>query len=69
MVTEALELEQRLHTISGRVAQLDMNLRTCCDDLTGINASLKRLKVGLPLPGVRWTTPAVINRCLLPYAY
>ena len=30
--------------MSGRVAQLDMNLRTCCDDLTSINDSLRRLK-------------------------
>jgi len=44
VVTEARELERRLHTVSGRVAQLDMNLRTCCEDLTTIHASLARLK-------------------------
>ena len=37
-------MEKRLHTISGRIAQLDMNLRTCCDDLTSIHDNLKRLK-------------------------
>ena len=34
---------KRIHTISGRVAQLDMNLRSTCDDLTSLNDSLKRL--------------------------
>ena len=36
VVAEAKDLEKRIHTISGRIAQLDMNLRTCCDDLTAI---------------------------------
>ena len=40
---EAKDLEKRIHTISGRVAQLDMNLRSTCDDLTSLNDSLKRL--------------------------
>jgi len=30
--------------VSGRIAQLDMNLRTCCDDLTAISDSMARLK-------------------------
>ena len=44
VVAEAKDLEKRIHTISGRIAQLDMNLRTCCDDLTAINDSIRRLK-------------------------
>ena len=33
-----------MHTISGSIAKLDMSLRTCCDDLTSVDASLRRLR-------------------------
>ena len=43
VLSEAQELEKRIHTLSGRIAQLDMNLRTSCDDLTAIRDSMTRL--------------------------
>lgn len=44
VVSEAQDLEKRIHTLSGRIAQLDMNLRTSCDDLTAIRDSMTRLR-------------------------
>lgn len=54
VASEAQDLERRIHTVSGRIAQLDMNLRTCCDDLTAMSDSMLRLRkqlASLPADG------------------
>ena len=52
VVSEAQDLEKRIHTLSGRIAQLDMNLRTSCDDLTAIRDSMTRLRASArAIPG------------------